>query len=142
MPAQSDSPAFPGDRTALMLEAARLLVDELALLAKQDWEALPDLKKKKVVAASRLRRLRAEIGAADGAPSPAIETLIAESRKPEGGLVTISLAADFVGVGKLGQWIAFDTRYVKTGRSLCFAQAFVTADDEVIARADARFKLA
>jgi acyl-coenzyme A thioesterase PaaI-like protein len=70
-----------------------------------------------------------------------VETLIGEGRKPEGGLVTISLATDFVGAGKLGQWIAFDTRYVKTGRTLCFAQAFVTADGEVIARADARFKV-
>jgi hypothetical protein len=30
---------------------------------------------------------------------------------------------------------------VKTGRSLCFAQAFITADREAIARADARFKV-
>jgi hypothetical protein len=61
-----------------MLEAAGLLVDELALLAAQKWEELPDLKKKKVVAASRLRRLRAETEAADGVPSPGLETLIEE----------------------------------------------------------------
>ena len=61
-----------------MLEAANLLVDELALLAAQNWEALPDLKKRKVVAASRLRRLRAETEAADGVPSPALEILIEE----------------------------------------------------------------
>ena len=61
-----------------MLEAARLLVDELALLAAQNWEELPDLKKRKVVVASQLRRLRAETEAADGAPSPALETLIEE----------------------------------------------------------------
>ncbi|MBI1358934.1 MAG: thioesterase [Alphaproteobacteria bacterium] len=70
-----------------------------------------------------------------------VETLIAKDRKPEGGLVTISLAVDFVSAAKLGQWVAFDTGYVKTGRTLCFAQAFVTADGEVIARADARFKI-
>ena len=38
MPAPSESPAPLGERTALMLEAARLLVDELALLAGQNWE--------------------------------------------------------------------------------------------------------
>ena len=61
-----------------MLEAAKLLVDELALLAAQNWEALPDLKKRKVVTASKLRRLRAETEAADGVPSPALEVLIGE----------------------------------------------------------------
>ncbi|MEP7210932.1 MAG: PaaI family thioesterase [Alphaproteobacteria bacterium] len=70
-----------------------------------------------------------------------VETLIGEGRKPEGGLVTVSLSTDFIGAAKLGQWVAFDTVYVKTGRTLCFAQAFVAADGVVIARADARFKV-
>lgn len=68
------------------------------------------------------------------------QVLAREGRKPAGGLVTVSLATDFIGAAKLGQWVAVDTQYVKAGRSLCFAQAFVTADGEVIARADARFK--
>jgi uncharacterized protein (TIGR00369 family) len=67
--------------------------------------------------------------------------LTEEGRKPEGGLVTVSLSTDFVGAAKLGQWVEFDTQYVKTGRTLCFAQAFVTADREIIARADARFRV-
>ena len=70
-----------------------------------------------------------------------VQVLIGQDRRPEGGLVTVSLATDFIGAAKLGQWVAVDTSYVKTGRTLCFAQAFVTADDEVIARADARFKV-
>lgn len=70
-----------------------------------------------------------------------VQVLTAEARKPEGGLVTISMAIDYVGAAKLGQWIAVDTQYVKAGRSLCFAQAFVTADGDVIARADARFRI-
>ena len=78
MPTQSLPYALPDERTALLLEAARLLADELALLAAQDWEKLPVLKKLKVVTASRLRRLRTEAGAADGAPNPALESLIAE----------------------------------------------------------------
>ena len=94
MSSQPESPALLGDRTALMLEAARLLVDELALLARQDWEALPDLKKRKVVAASRLRRLRAEMAAADGVPSPAIEMLIAELEAKSKGQIRERL--DFI----------------------------------------------
>lgn len=70
-----------------------------------------------------------------------VQVLIGEGRKPEGGLVTVSMATDFIGAAKLGQWVAFDTQYVKTGRTLCFAQAFITADSEVIGRADARFKV-
>lgn len=70
-----------------------------------------------------------------------VQALIAQGRKPEGGLVTISMAIDYVGAAKLGQWLAFDTQYVKTGKTLCFAQAFVMADGEVIARADARFRV-
>jgi uncharacterized protein (TIGR00369 family) len=69
------------------------------------------------------------------------QVLLAEGRKPEGGLVTVSLAIDFIGAAKLGQWVAFDTQYVKAGKTLCFAQAFVTADSQVIGRADARFKV-
>lgn len=70
-----------------------------------------------------------------------VQVLTVAGRKPEAGLVTVSLAIDFIGAAKLGQWIAVDTQYVKTGRTLCFALAFVTADDDVIARADARFKV-
>lgn len=69
------------------------------------------------------------------------QVLLAEGRKPEGGLVTVSLAIDFIGAAKLGQWVAFDTQYVKAGKTLCFAQAFIATDGQVIGRADARFKL-
>ena len=70
-----------------------------------------------------------------------VVVLTAQERKPEGGLVTVSMATDFIGAAKLGQWVAFDTSYVRTGRTLCFAQAFITAAGEVIGRADARFKV-
>ena len=70
-----------------------------------------------------------------------VAVLTAAGRKPEGGLVTVSLAIDYIGAAKLGQWVMVDTQYVKTGKTLCLAQAFVTADGEVIARADARFKV-
>jgi uncharacterized protein (TIGR00369 family) len=70
-----------------------------------------------------------------------VQVLIGQNRKPDGGLVTVSLATDFIGAAKLGQWLAVDTSYVKVGRTLCFAQSFVTADGEIVARADARFKV-
>ncbi len=70
-----------------------------------------------------------------------VQLLSAKGFTPEGGLVTVSLAIDYVGTAKLGQWLAVDTQYVKTGRTLCFAQAFVMADGEIIARADARFRV-
>jgi len=70
-----------------------------------------------------------------------VAVLTAAGHKPAGGLVTVSLAIDYVGAAKLGQWVAVDTQYVKTGKTLCFAQAFVMADGEVIARADAKFRV-
>ena len=70
-----------------------------------------------------------------------VQVLTGEGRKPAGGLVTVSMATDFIGAAKLGQWVEVDTQYVKAGKTLCFAQAFVMADGEVIARADARFKV-
>jgi acyl-coenzyme A thioesterase PaaI-like protein len=70
-----------------------------------------------------------------------VAAMDAAGKKPDGGLLTISLSVDYVGAAKLGQWIEFDTQYVRPGKTLCFAQCFVTADGEVIARADARFRV-
>jgi acyl-coenzyme A thioesterase PaaI-like protein len=64
-----------------------------------------------------------------------------EGRQMEAKPVTVSLAIDYVGAAKQGQWVAVDTQYVKTGKTLCFAQAFVTADGEIVARADAKFRV-
>lgn len=55
-------------------------------------------------------------------------------------LVTVNLTLDFLGVARVGQWLEFDTVFVKPGASLCFAQAFVTADGDPCARANAVFK--
>ncbi|WP_340643950.1 PaaI family thioesterase, partial [Phenylobacterium sp.] len=43
-------------------------------------------------------------------------------------LVTVNLTLDFLASAQIGQWLEFDTIFVKPGGSLCFAQAFVTAD--------------
>ncbi len=58
-----------------------------------------------------------------------------------GGLVTVNLSIDFLGTALKGQWLEFDTAFVKPGRTLCFAQAFVTADGEACARANAVFRV-
>ena len=56
-------------------------------------------------------------------------------------LVTIGLAVDFVGTAQVGQWLAVETDVVKTGRTICFAQCLIKADDAVIARANATFRV-
>ena len=56
-------------------------------------------------------------------------------------LVTISLAVDFIGTAKVGQWCAVETEVIKTGSTICFAQSLVKADDAVIARANGTFRV-
>ena len=56
-------------------------------------------------------------------------------------LLTVNLTLDFLGSAKIGQWLEFDTIFVKPGATLCFAQAFVTADGEPCARANAVFRV-
>ena len=58
-----------------------------------------------------------------------------------GGFVTVNLSVDFLGAAFEGQWLEFDTVFVKPGKSLAFAQAFVTADGQPCARANAVFKV-
>jgi acyl-coenzyme A thioesterase PaaI-like protein len=57
------------------------------------------------------------------------------------GLVTVSLSLDYLSTAHEGQWLEFDTVFVKPGRTLCFAQAFVTADGQPCARANAVFRV-
>ena len=56
-------------------------------------------------------------------------------------LVTISLAVDFVGTAEVGQWLAVESDVIKTGSTICFAQSLIKADDVVIARANATFRV-
>ncbi len=44
-------------------------------------------------------------------------------------LVTVSLAVDFIGSAEVGQWLAIETDVIKTGRTICFAQSLIKADD-------------
>ncbi|HEX5380398.1 MAG TPA: PaaI family thioesterase [Phenylobacterium sp.] len=56
-------------------------------------------------------------------------------------LLTVNLTVDFLGSAQIGQWLEFDTIFVKPGSTLCFAQAFVTADGAPCARANAVFRV-
>jgi uncharacterized protein (TIGR00369 family) len=56
-------------------------------------------------------------------------------------LVTIGLAVDFIGTAQVGQWLAVESEVIKTGSTICFAQSFIKADDVVIARANATFRV-
>jgi uncharacterized protein (TIGR00369 family) len=55
--------------------------------------------------------------------------------------VTISLAVDYVGSAQIGQWLAVESDVIKTGRTICFAQSLIKADDAVIARANGTFRV-
>jgi len=55
-------------------------------------------------------------------------------------LLTANLTVDFLSVAEKGQWIEVETTFVKPGRIMCFAQAFITADGTVCARANAVFR--
>lgn len=56
-------------------------------------------------------------------------------------LVTISLAVDFIGSAQIGQWLAVESEVIRTGHTICFAQCLIKADDAVIARANATFRV-
>lgn len=56
-------------------------------------------------------------------------------------LVTIGLALDFVGTARVGQWLSVETDVIKTGSTICFAQCLIKADDSIIARANATFRV-
>ena len=56
-------------------------------------------------------------------------------------LVTVGLAVDFTGSARIGQWLAIESDVIKTGSTICFAQCLAIADDVVIARANATFRV-
>ena len=55
--------------------------------------------------------------------------------------VTVSLSVDFVGSAEIGQWCAIESDVIRTGKTICFAQCLVKADDAVIARASGTFRV-
>jgi uncharacterized protein (TIGR00369 family) len=55
--------------------------------------------------------------------------------------VTVSLAVDYVGSAQIGQWLAVECEVIKTGKTLCFVQSVIKADDIVVARANGTFRV-
>ena len=78
---------------------------------------------------------------ADNAMGLSLGVNLARAGMATEGLVTVSLTLDYLGSARLGQWLEFDTDFVKLGRSICFAEATVRADGVPVARARATFKL-
>jgi uncharacterized protein (TIGR00369 family) len=56
-------------------------------------------------------------------------------------LVTIGLTVDFIGTARVGQWLAIEPEVIKSGNTICFAQSLIKADDVVVARANATFRV-
>jgi len=56
-------------------------------------------------------------------------------------LWTTSLAIEYLGAAKIGQWVQFDTTFARVGKTLCYAECDVTADGETIARGHANFRV-
>lgn len=63
-------------------------------------------------------------------------------RPESGGLVTVNLSVDFMGAGRIGQWLEIRPEMIRTGQTLAFARALILADDAVIAQAAATFHVA
>lgn len=78
---------------------------------------------------------------ADNAMGLSLGVNLARIGQSAAGLVTVSLTLDYLGSARLGQWLEFDTDFVKLGRSICFAEATVRADGVPVARARATFKV-
>lgn len=57
------------------------------------------------------------------------------------GLVTSSLAVDYLGKASIGEWIQTDIDVIKTGKTLCIANCLVTNLHGPIARANATFQV-
>ncbi|WP_441238637.1 PaaI family thioesterase [Bradyrhizobium sp. 930_D9_N1_4] len=55
--------------------------------------------------------------------------------------VTVSLSVDFVGSAEIGQWCSIESDVIRTGKTICFAQCLIRADDAVIARASGTFRV-
>lgn len=69
------------------------------------------------------------------------ETLRARTGQPDFSLVTISLAMDFIGTAKIGQWLEVQPHVLRAGGRVCFCEALIVADDVLCARANATFSV-
>jgi uncharacterized protein (TIGR00369 family) len=54
---------------------------------------------------------------------------------------TVNLTLDYIAPAKLGSWVEGRADFLRSGKSLCFAQGLATADDVLCLRASAIFKV-
>ena len=67
--------------------------------------------------------------------------LTCATRLGEGAsLVTVNLCVDYMGAARIGQWLSFETGFVRLGGALCFTSLMVRADGEVCAKASGVFR--
>jgi uncharacterized protein (TIGR00369 family) len=78
---------------------------------------------------------------ADNAMGLSCAAVLAKGAAASNGLVTVSLAVDYMGKAEIGDWLEFDTDFVRAGRTLCFAGASISAQGQPIARAHATFRV-
>lgn len=55
-------------------------------------------------------------------------------------VVTVSIGVEYIGMARVGQWLTFEPHFVKTGKTLCFAEASAIADGVIIARGRSTFR--
>ena len=66
--------------------------------------------------------------------------MVLRSRGLEAGnLLTTNLSIDYLGMARVGEWIATDTSVLKVGRNLCVASCLVATDTDLVARVNATF---
>jgi uncharacterized protein (TIGR00369 family) len=65
----------------------------------------------------------------------------AEALGDNSSLVTVSLGLDFLGAAQLGQWVEIRPAVNRAGATLCFAEAMVTANGALCAKAHATFRV-
>ena len=79
---------------------------------------------------------------ADNAMGLSLSEALGERHKERpSGLVTITLALDFLGAGRIDQWLEFVPRVLRAGGSLGFVDCLIRADDQPIARGNATFRI-
>jgi acyl-coenzyme A thioesterase PaaI-like protein len=70
-----------------------------------------------------------------------IEALSERHQERPSGLVTITLALDFLDAGRIDQWLEIVPRVLRAGGSLGFVDCLVRADAQPIARGNATFRI-
>lgn len=57
------------------------------------------------------------------------------------GILTQSMTIDYIGAGRLGQWLEISPRLVHAGKRSGVVDALLTADGEIVARANGSFRI-